>query len=142
MIGSSVAKFNPEFRKIERYWGTETVNVVSTGNFTLKTIMMKEGQIGGLQYHRRKEECGYIVSGNLLVRYEGPDGHLLEKICKPGDVFHFPKESVHQEVALTDVVIVEASTPFLNDRVRVEKHFGLDADFGLPTTDVSEIEEL
>ena len=35
----------------------------------------------------------------------------------------FPKGSIHQETALSDVELIEVSTPFFNDRVRVEENF-------------------
>ena len=43
------------------------------------------------------------------------------KILSKGKIFHFPPGVIHQEKALTDVEIIEASTPHFNDRVRVEK---------------------
>ena len=123
----------------ERVWGEEMLLSTSPGNFTLKKLFIKAGAKGGLQYHRMKEEAGYIVSGQLLVRYDDGTGVLSEKILGPGECFLFPKFSVHQEEALEDTVIIEASTPYLNDRVRVEKKYGLEEIEGLPTTSESEI---
>ena len=123
----------------ERNWGNETLLASSPGNFTLKKLFIKAGSKGGLQYHRMKEEAGYIVSGQLLVRYDDGTGVLSEKILGSGECFLFPKFSVHQEEALEDTVIIEASTPYLNDRVRVEKKYGLEETEGLPTTSESEI---
>ena len=48
---------------------------------------------------------------------------------------------MHQEEALTDCIIIEASTPHFNDRVRSEKDYGLIDGRGLPTTLPDEIEE-
>ena len=61
-----------------------------------------------------------------------------KKTLKKGNVFHFPPNFIHQEEALTDCEIIEASSPHFNDRVRVEKFFGL-KEFGLPTTKKKEI---
>jgi hypothetical protein len=41
---------------------------------------------------------------------------------------------VHQVEAVTNCIFFEASTPHLDDRVRVEEKYGLPADGGLPTT--------
>ena len=38
--------------------------------------------------------------------------------------FHFPPGSIHQR-AITNCEMIEASTPHFNDRVRVEKKFGI-----------------
>ena len=43
------------------------------------------------------------------------------KIINAGKSFHFPPGAVHQEIALSNCTIIEASTPHFNDRVRVEK---------------------
>ena len=123
----------------ERDWGEETLLVLSSGNYSMKKLVVKAGKKGGLQYHRKKDEASYIVSGYMLLRYE-KDGVLLEKKVGPGDWFHFPAGCIHQEEALTDVVRIEVSTPHFNDRVRVEKDFGIEDDSGLPTTSEAEIE--
>ena len=73
----------------------------------------------------KKNECGFLVSGKLLVRYDNGKGKLVKKILKQGDCFHFPPYFVHQGKTITDCEIIEVSTPHFNDRVRVEKKYGL-----------------
>jgi len=87
-----------------------------------------------LQYHHKKNECGYIIKGRLKIIYDNGNGKLQSRIIGPGKSFHFPPGIVHQEYAITDVQIIEASTPHFNDRVRVEKKYGLNMNGGLPTT--------
>ena len=67
------------------------------------------------------------------------EGKLLKKILKKGDTFHFPPGSIHQEQAITNCQIIEASTPHFNDRVRVETKYNLKDDSGLRTTKTHEI---
>ena len=124
-----------------RSWGKETLLCVAPGKYTLKALNIEKGNKGGLQFHRLKDESGYLVSGRLLVRYDKGDGSLEEKILVPGDHFRFPPGLVHQEEALEDCLIIEASTAHANDRVRVEEQYGLVADqsAGLPTTTMDEI---
>ena len=122
-----------------RLWGEEVLLALSKGNFTLKRLFIKAGSKGGLQYHRKKDECGYIISGRMIIRYDDGTGTLVEKIVRSGDVFHFPPYAVHQEEALEDTIIIEASTPFLNDRVRVEEEYNLQDSEGLPSTSEDEI---
>ena len=76
----------------------------------------------------------------MLLRYDIGDGKLKERILKAGESFHFPPNTVHQEEALTDLEIIEASTPHFNDRVRVEEDYGLPFDGGLPSTTEDEVE--
>ena len=118
----------------KRNWGEEILLNLIPKKLTLKILKMKKGKIGGLQYHRKKNECGHVLSGKLLIKYDDGKGKLVEKICKKGDNFHFPPFAVHQEKALTDCTIIEASTPYFNDRVRVEKKYNLPLKNGLKTT--------
>tara|TARA_B110000305_G_C19208479_1_gene524689 strand:+ start:404 stop:826 length:423 start_codon:yes stop_codon:yes gene_type:complete len=118
----------------KRNWGSEELLTLIPGILTLKKIFIKKGKKGGLQYHHKKNECGYIESGKLIVRYDSGNGKLSKKILKKGDSFHFSPGLVHQEEALTNCTIIEASTPHFNDRVRVEKKYGMKVSTGLPST--------
>ena len=122
-----------------RDWGEESLIALSPGKYTLKKLFIKAGKKGGLQYHRLKDESAYVVSGKMIIRFDEGDGLLREKIVSAGDCFRFPPLCVHQEEAITDCVIIEASTPIANDRVRVEKEYGLPESTGLPTTKDDEI---
>ena len=123
----------------KRNWGEEILLNLITKKFSLKILKMKKGKMGGLQYHRKKDECGHILSGKLLIKYDNGKGKLVEKICKKGDNFHFPPFAIHQEKALTDCKIIEASTPYFNDRVRVEVNYGLKFSGGLKSTNLKDI---
>tara|TARA_B100000787_G_C16189117_1_gene296378 strand:- start:1711 stop:2136 length:426 start_codon:yes stop_codon:yes gene_type:complete len=123
----------------QREWGEEILVALIPKKISLKILKIKKGKKGGLQYHRKKNECGIITSGKLKIIFDNGDGKLLTKILKKGDSFHFPPGAIHQEHAITDCQIIEASTPYFNDRVRVEKKFKLKDEFGLRTTKASEI---
>ena len=124
-----------------RDWGTETLLVLVSGEFSLKKLFVKAGSKGGLQYHHKKNECGFLVSGKMIIRFDEGNGKLKERIISDGDSFHFPPGAVHQEEAVTDCVIIEASTPHFNDRVRMEEHYGMVIDGGLPSTTIDDVEE-
>ena len=123
----------------KRKWGSEELIALISKKISLKLIKIKKGKKGGLQYHHKKEECGYILSGKLLIRFDDGFGKLKQKIIKKGDTFYFPKGSVHQEEAISDVQIIEASTPYFNDRVRVEEKYGLSSNRGLPSTKLQDV---
>lgn len=142
MIGSNVAQFPAQKHVGDRDWGEEIMAAVIPQVLTLKILNIKKGHQGGLQYHRLKQEAGVLISGKLLIRFENEHGELEERVVNNGESFFFPKGSVHQEVALEDCKIIEASTPYLNDRVRVEADFGFDSSGGLPTTSLDEIKHL
>ena len=130
----------PKEKKVgERIWGEERLLALIPKILSLKKLKIKKGKKGGLQYHRKKNECGSLISGKLILRYDNGKGRLIKKILKPGAIYHFPPGSVHQTEALTDCVIIEASTPHFNDRVRVEEYYGLSFNKGLQTTQENEI---
>lgn len=123
----------------KRNWGKEELLVLIPKVLSLKILKIKKGKKGGLQFHHLKNECGYILSGKLLIRYDNGKGILKQKILSKGKCFHFPPKSVHQEQAITDCIIIEASTPHFNDRVRVEEKYGLKALKGLPSTSKKQV---
>ena len=130
----------PKPKKIgKRIWGKEILLTLIPKVLSLKLLSIKKGNKGGLQFHRKKNECGYLISGKLLIRYDNGNGKLKRKILKKGDVFHFPPRLVHQEEALTNCSIIEASTPHFNDRVRVEKKYGILNTSGLQSTKLKDI---
>ena len=124
----------------ERPWGSEDLLALVSLQFSVKRLRIKAGSRGGLQYHRLKDEVAVIISGEMIIRYDLGDKIIREKLVGPGEVIHFPPGLVHQEEAITDCEIIEASTPHFNDRVRVEEIYGLGAPQGLPTTEKGEIE--
>lgn len=123
-----------------RDWGEETLLVLASGKYTMKKLYIRAGKYGGLQYHRHKDEASFIVSGKMILRYENEEGVLVDKEIGPGEWFHFPNGCIHQEIAITDVIRIEVSTPHFNDRVRVEELFGVENVSGLQTTEESDIE--
>ena len=124
-----------------RDWGTETLLALVPKEFSLKKLFVKAGSKGGLQYHHKKNECGFLVSGQMIIRFDEGDGKLKERIINAGECFHFPPGAVHQEEAVKDCIIIEASTPHFNDRVRMEEQYGMTIDGGLPSTTIDDIEE-
>ena len=68
------------------------------------------------------------------MKFDDGKDNLVSKEIKPGQAFHIPPGAVHQEYAITDCEIIEVSTPHFNDRVRVEKKYGLKEFKGLGST--------
>lgn len=124
----------------DRPWGQEILLCHAEGKYMMKKLVIKKGSKGGLQYHRFKDEAGILLSGKMIVRFEGDNKTLVEKVLGPGDIFHFQAGVVHQEEAVEDCVIIECGTPILNDRVRMEEYFNLGDPVGMPTTTADEVE--
>lgn len=123
-----------------RNWGKETLLALVSKKYSLKLLEIKKNKKGGLQYHHKKNECGYLIKGKLKIIFDNGKGNLKYKILNAGECFHFPPGSIHQEEALLDCKIIEVSTPHFNDRVRVEKNYGLTENYGgLSSTKKSEV---
>ena len=139
----TVAQFPKPENLGPRQWGTEELLFALTGKFTFKKITMIRGAKGGLQYHHKKDEGGYVTFGRAIIRYDRGDGVLDERIVGPGDVFWFPQGAVHQAEALSQFEYLEVSTPFLNDRVHVEHEYGIEEEAGgLPSTRLEDVTQL
>ena len=130
--------FNPKDLG-KRDWGKEELLAFSSKKWMMKKLFIKKGSKGGLQYHHLKDEGGFIVYGSMLVRFDDGNGSLTSKVLKEGSSFRFPPNCIHQEEALTDVLIIECSTPHLNDRVRVEEKYNEKSLKGLPSTNIEDI---
>lgn len=99
-------------------WGRELL-VAQTDQYIAKVMWMRAGTSGPLQYHERKDETFFLLSGRAQVRYKGPSGALVTVDMQPGEAYHVPPTAVHQVSAVEDCVFVEGSTPVFNDRVAV-----------------------
>jgi quercetin dioxygenase-like cupin family protein len=148
----SVANFPLPQSVGPREWGTETLLLHSPKLYSMKLITMKAGAKGGLQKHHLKDEGGIMMKGSMLVLYDAdPDNPvfdpdtgkrvLAKRICRRGDVFHFPAGAVHQAEALTACSYIEVSTPHFNDRQHVEHEYGIEGEAGgLPSTKLEDVE--
>ena len=129
-----VAIFPKTKNLARREWGKERLVALIPKKISLKLLTIEKGKKGGLQYHHKKNECGYLIKGRLLIRYDNGKGKLKKRVLKAGSSFHFPPGAIHQEEALSKCEIIEASTPHFNDRVRVEKKYGINFFSGLKST--------
>lgn len=126
-----------------REWGEESLVTVCSGFYSVKRLFIKKGFAGGLQYHHMKDETGFVFSGVLRVYYQNEDGSLACKDFSAGDFFRFKPGCIHKEEAVEDTIIIEVSTPYFNDRVRVESDFCiLSHPNGLASTSVGEVMQL
>lgn len=122
-----IEAFEPE--SLSRVWGEELI-VAATDQYLGKVLRMDAGTKGGLQYHREKDETFHLFSGEALVRSDDGGGALVEALMCAGESYHIPPGAVHQVEALTDCVFFETSTPHYDDRVHMERAYGIAAEAG------------
>lgn len=113
-------------RKIEKPWGYEII-WAETEDYLGKILHINEGQRLSLQYHEQKEETIMVLSGKLemVASKVGSKAALATLILEEGETYHVTPYTVHRFCATqgTDVRLVEVSTNFLEDVVRLEDDF-------------------
>ncbi len=113
-----------EARRVEKPWGHELIWAL-TDLYCGKLLFVRAGHELSLQFHREKDESWYLLEGRaeLELAAAGQKATSTE-VVKPGAAFHFTPGTVHRVRALEDTTILEASTPQLDDIVRLEDAYG------------------
>lgn len=108
--------------KVDKPWGHELV-WAKTSRYVGKILHVNAGEILSLQYHHKKDETMHVLSGELLLRTQDGDD-LTERRFMAGESVHIPPKLIHQIEAVVDSDVLEASTPELDDLVRLEDRYG------------------
>ncbi len=113
----------PVPRRIEKPWGYEIWWAV-TGQYVGKILHVDAGHRLSLQYHEQKDETSYVLSGKLILLQGESEHALTEREVGPGDVWHNGPGTIHTIDAIEDADVLEASTPHLDDVVRLKDNYG------------------
>lgn len=124
MTERPLAPWSFEPQRIEKPWGHELIWALADA-YCGKVLFVKAGHSLSLQYHRVKDESWYVQSGRARLELGaiGEDTLVVDEIG-PGDSFHYRPGTVHRITALDDTTILEASTPQLDDVVRLDDRYG------------------
>ena len=108
--------------RVDKPWGYE-LHWARTDRYVGKIIHVNKGHALSLQYHNVKDETIFLWSGKLLFEIE-INGKLTGREMAPGEAVHITPKTVHRMTALEDSDILEASTPELQDVVRLDDRYG------------------
>jgi mannose-6-phosphate isomerase len=115
-------RFDP--RHVEKPWGWELIWAL-TDVYCGKLLFVRAGQSLSLQFHREKDESWFVQEGRAKLELgRAGEAVLNEEVVGPGDAFHYAPGTVHRVTALEDTLILEVSTPHLEDVVRLEDRYG------------------
>lgn len=117
------SRFRYSPRRIEKPWGWELI-WAETGGYVGKLLFVRAGESLSLQYHELKDESWLVREGRARLELGDVEGDLESLEISPGDAFHFPPGTVHRLVGVEDTLVIEVSTPHLEDVVRVEDEYG------------------
>lgn len=111
-------------RIVKKPWGYEEI-WAETDKYLGKILHINKGCRLSLQYHEKKMETIRVLSGELtMVLQEHNDSALVNKTLHAGDTYHVNAGTVHRFCAtVDDVVILEVSTPEIDDVVRLEDDY-------------------
>ncbi len=110
-------------RRVEKPWGYE-IWWAATDEYVGKILHVNKGHRLSLQYHEQKDESCYVLSGRLILVQGESAESLGERTVSIGDVWHNAPGVVHTIEALEDADVLEASTPYLDDVVRISDDYG------------------
>ena len=109
---------------VPKPWGHETI-WAANDLYVGKILHITAGQALSVQYHEKKDETVYLLSGELKywVQLEGST-ELVDMRLQKGAAFRITPGTIHYMEAVTDCDVLEASTPHLDDVIRVKDRYG------------------
>lgn len=112
-------------KRVLKPWGEERWLVPEGSAFGFKVIVLRAGFRTSLQYHETKEEANLVLSGEgRMILADTPSAPRNEYSLVPGDIVHVKPGQVHRIEAVTDIVLIEVSTPELDDVIRLDDDSG------------------
>ena len=110
---------------IKKPWGQEEVIEINS-RYMMKKLTMLSGHRCSTQYHNIKQETIYVLSGKLKISFGSNLDNLQSKIFEGGETITIPPKLIHRMEALDDSVYLEASTPEMDDVVRLQDDYKRD----------------
>jgi mannose-6-phosphate isomerase len=110
-------------RRVPKPWGYELI-WAHTDRYVGKILHIERTHALSYQYHERKDETIYLLSGVLALEVATPGGARQTIRLEPGQSFHIPAGLRHRMTAIESCDVLEASTGDLDDVVRLEDRYG------------------
>lgn len=119
--GVTAGKFDA--RLVQKPWGHELIWAHSE-HYVGKVLHIKAGHALSVQYHRQKDETIHLLRGEMIYRVGTTADDMMDISLTAGESFRNTPGTVHQMEAVTDCDVLEASTPHLDDVVRLSDRYG------------------
>ena len=108
--------------RVAKPWGYEII-WAKADRYVGKILHIEPGHVLSLQYHNKKDESIYVLSGEIILRLQQGEKQV-ERRVRAGEAFHIPPKQIHQFEAVVVTDLLEASTPELDDVVRLKDRYG------------------
>ncbi len=113
-----------EVRRVPKPWGHETI-WAHTDRYVGKILHITAGHALSVQYHERKDETVHLMNGEMRYWVQLPgEAGLRDQHLTAGQSFRITPGTIHYMEAITDCNVLEASTPELDDVVRLQDRYG------------------
>ena len=109
-------------QRVEKPWGYELI-WAHTDRYVGKILHIDAGHVLSLQYHNKKDESIYVMTGEIVLRLKEGET-LIERRMRQGESFHVRPTLIHQFEAVVATDLLEASTPEIDDIVRLQDRYG------------------
>jgi mannose-6-phosphate isomerase-like protein (cupin superfamily) len=110
-------------RRVEKPWGHELI-WAETDTYVGKILHVRAGEALSVQMHEVKDETLFLLAGEMELWVGPSPDRLVDVRLAVGESFRVLPRTVHRIVAVTDVDVLEASTPHLDDVVRFQDRYG------------------
>lgn len=108
---------------IKKPWGQELI-WANNEKYVAKRLTILPGQRLSRQYHRNKDETIYVLQGTLILEV-GFRGEMVRMVCHPGYFRRIMPGEIHRfSASSSGCVLMEVSTPELDDVIRLEDDYG------------------
>ena len=114
---------------VSKPWGHEEI-WAHTSKYVGKKLVLSTGARLSLQYHKEKDETFLVVEGSMELQLADTVGSFHDvRTMNVGDSFHCPPMMAHRMCAGPEgCVVMEVSTPELDDIVRLADDYGRQED--------------
>ena len=112
-----------EVKRVEKPWGHELIWAHSD-RYVGKILHINAGESLSLQYHEKKDETIHVLRGEMVFQVGESEDDLQRVALEEGMSFRVRPGTRHRMTAVTDCDLLEASTPEIDDVVRLEDRYG------------------
>ncbi len=109
--------------RVEKPWGWE-LWWAHTERYVGKILHIDRGAALSYQFHRKKDETIYVLRGELALEFAPGGGRVQRRRLRAGDALRIRPGDHHRMTAVTVCDVLEASTPEVDDVVRLEDRYG------------------
>ena len=108
--------------RVPKPWGHELI-WAKTERYVGKILHIEPGHVLSLQYHNKKDETIFVLRGEIILRFQQGDT-MIERPLREGESFHIKPKLIHQFEAVVATDLLEASSPEIDDVVRLKDRYG------------------